>query len=72
MKDNEPTPISQRSIVDVWLSDLPSADRAAVYELTSTLSERSSTVTQEQFMLQYAMKKRDWKKDLSQIRTSPK
>lgn len=46
-----------------WLRSLNAFDRNRVYALTSALSEQSNGISQNDFILQYAMGKRDWKRD---------
>ena len=46
-----------------WLRSLSAFDRNRVYALTSALSEQSNGVSQNDFILQYALGKRDWKRD---------
>ena len=46
-----------------WLRSLGAFDRNRVYALTSALSEQSNGISQNDFILQYALGKRDWKQD---------
>lgn len=46
-----------------WLRSLSAFDRNRVYALTSALSEQSGRSSQQDFILQYALGKRDWKSD---------
>ena len=48
---------------DKWLRSLGAFDRNRVYALTSALSEQSNGISQNDFILQYALGKRDWKQD---------
>lgn len=60
---NNDSPITQRSLIDTWLLTLSSADRSDVYALTAALVGQTNGLTQDNFLLQYAVKKRDWQRD---------
>jgi HPt (histidine-containing phosphotransfer) domain-containing protein len=50
-----------------WLRSLTSSQRNQVYSLTSSLADQSNGITQNDFIEQYAMGKRDWKKDFDKM-----
>jgi hypothetical protein len=50
-----------------WLRSLTASQRNQVYSLTSSLAEQSNGLTQNDFIDQYAMGKRNWKKDFDQM-----
>lgn len=54
-----------------WLRSLSAFDRNRVYALTSALSEQSNGVSQNDFILQYALGKRDWKADHDKMFGAP-
>lgn len=54
-----------------WLRSLSAFDRNRVYALTSALSEQSNGISQNDFILQYALGKRDWKRDHDKMFGAP-
>ena len=54
-----------------WLRSLSAFDRNRVYSLTASLAEQSNGVSQNDFILQYALGKRDWKADHDKMFGAP-
>lgn len=69
---NDDMPMTQRSLIDAWLFTLSSSDRSNVYALTAALVGQTNGLTQENFLLQYAAKKRDWQRDFRLMFDTPK
>ena len=68
-KDIEETDVETgaRTNPNEWLRSLTAFQRNQVYSLTSSLAEQSNGLTQNDFIEQYAMGKRDWKKDFDKM-----
>jgi len=68
-EDFEETDVERSSQMtsNEWLRSLPAFQRNQVYSLTSSLAEQSDGLTQNDFIDQYAVGKRDWKKDFDKM-----
>lgn len=60
-----------QSLMNKWLISLSAFDRGRVYSLSSTLAEQSSTLRQDDFILQYALGKRQWQDDYNKMFAPP-